>query len=613
MSQIKTKFIQDDAVTNAKLAEMATLTIKGNSTGGTANPTDLSVSAVQSMLSIPTSSSPLPLASGGTGVSAGSANVAFNTLSPLTTKGDILSFSTVNARLPVGTDGQVLTADSTQALGVKWAATAGGGGTVTDVSVVTANGVSGSVATSTTTPAITLTLGAITPSSVASTGTVTGTNLSGTNTGDVTLAAFGSSPNANGASLSGQALTLQPADATHPGGVSIGPQTFAGSKLFSNPIAITDASAGGAFSVTLSPSSSTPLTVDRTLTIDVVNTSTTMKLGSNFTVTSGVAAVITGTNSGDVSLSAFGSSPNSNGASLSGQALTLQPADATNPGGVSTAAQSFAGAKVFLSSPAIRDSSAAFNVILAATSSTTLTADRTLTIDTNNVSSTLKMGANLTVTATASVSGTNSGDITLAAVGSSPNANGASLSGQVLNLQPFSSTQPGVVTASGGGTSNFLRADGTWAAPSGSGIGTQYVVAYSGNGFGSTNTKIRRFNTSATTGTDITYADSATNGASFTINTAGIYSICYNDYNAGGGFFAGISLNSSNNTTNIETLTYAQGKRASATAQAGGGANNGPSCCRTMPLAVNDVIRPHTNGSGTNNDDNTIFTICRVA
>lgn len=42
----------------------------------------------------------------------------------------------------------------------------GGSGTVTSVSVTTANGVSGSVATSTTTPAITLSLGAITPTSV---------------------------------------------------------------------------------------------------------------------------------------------------------------------------------------------------------------------------------------------------------------------------------------------------------------------------------------------------------------------------------------------------------------------------------------------------------------
>lgn len=43
----------------------------------------------------------------------------------------------------------------------------GGSGTVTSVSVATANGISGTVANPTTTPAITLTLGAITPSSVA--------------------------------------------------------------------------------------------------------------------------------------------------------------------------------------------------------------------------------------------------------------------------------------------------------------------------------------------------------------------------------------------------------------------------------------------------------------
>jgi hypothetical protein len=42
--------------------------------------------------------------------------------SPLTTKGDLYGFSTVGARIPVGADTFVLTADSTQALGVKWAA-----------------------------------------------------------------------------------------------------------------------------------------------------------------------------------------------------------------------------------------------------------------------------------------------------------------------------------------------------------------------------------------------------------------------------------------------------------------------------------------------------------
>lgn len=44
--------------------------------------------------------------------------------SPLTTKGDVWGYSSADARIPVGTNGQVLTADSTQTLGVKWAAAA---------------------------------------------------------------------------------------------------------------------------------------------------------------------------------------------------------------------------------------------------------------------------------------------------------------------------------------------------------------------------------------------------------------------------------------------------------------------------------------------------------
>src|SRR4029077_15103973 len=65
-----------------------------------------------------------------------------------------------------------------------------------------------------------------------------GSNLSGTNTGDITLAAVGSTPSVNGASLAAQMLTLQPADATHPGLLTSGTQTIGGAKTFSSTLQV---------------------------------------------------------------------------------------------------------------------------------------------------------------------------------------------------------------------------------------------------------------------------------------------------------------------------------------------------------------------------------------
>jgi len=59
-------------------------------------------------------------------VALASQNAAIAYTSPLTTKGDLYGYAAAPARIPVGTNGQVLTADSAQALGLKWANPTGG-------------------------------------------------------------------------------------------------------------------------------------------------------------------------------------------------------------------------------------------------------------------------------------------------------------------------------------------------------------------------------------------------------------------------------------------------------------------------------------------------------
>jgi len=81
--------IQSNVVTNAKLAQMPTLTIKGNNTGGTANAADLTVAHVNTML--------------------GSLS------NPMTTQGDVIygGASGTATRLAVGAASKVLRSDGT--------------------------------------------------------------------------------------------------------------------------------------------------------------------------------------------------------------------------------------------------------------------------------------------------------------------------------------------------------------------------------------------------------------------------------------------------------------------------------------------------------------------
>ena len=134
------------------------------------------------------------------------------------------------------------------------------------------------------------------------------------------------------------------------------------------------------------------------------------------------------------------------------------------------------------------------------------------------------------------------------------------------------------------------------------------VIVNTANGYGSTNTKIRRFTTIVTnTGSAITYADSAGNGGSFTINEDGIYCISYSD-NASSSFVLGLSLNSAQLTTNIQNITTAN--RLSVAEAWNGNASGFCSWCGI--LSATDVIRAHTDGIAGGTAAITTLTITQI-
>ena len=97
-----------------------------------ARTTALSGVLAEGMVSYRTDSHVFEVYNGTSWVGAGAS-------SPLTTKGDLWGYSTTDARVPVGTDGYLLYADSTQTPGVKWAA-APAAGSLTQIATGTLSG-----------------------------------------------------------------------------------------------------------------------------------------------------------------------------------------------------------------------------------------------------------------------------------------------------------------------------------------------------------------------------------------------------------------------------------------------------------------------------------------
>lgn len=137
------------------------------------------------------------------------------------------------------------------------------------------------------------------------------------------------------------------------------------------------------------------------------------------------------------------------------------------------------------------------------------------------------------------------------------------------------------------------------------------IIVRDGNGHGSTNTKIRRFSTTLRNfGTAITYADSAANGASFTINEAGVYSMHYQDRKNGvGDTLIGITLNTDEGTTAIQSVTGTEVLTSTSVQTGGVGLNTSI----TAYLNEGDVVTPHTNEQPDSTGFDVRFTIVKVA
>lgn len=176
--------------------------------------------------------------------------------------------------------------------------------------------------------------------------------------------------------------------------------------------------------------------------------------------------------------------------------------------------------------------------------------------------------------------------------------NGANISGAVTSMSPKS-----------GVTYVYRLANTTWY-PMVTVPFYSMVRLNTGNGQGSTNTAIHRFLTTVTNqGSDITYADSATLGGSFTINTSGIYAISFSGATTAGSYQAitlnGTQLsNSPGNLTNVsEVLSIAYCT----------GANNSVSNSWTGYLPTSSVIRAQGQPATSLVTPAAQFTIVRVS
>ncbi len=172
-----------------------------------------------------------------------------------------------------------------------------------------------------------------------------------------------------------------------------------------------------------------------------------------------------------------------------------------------------------------------------------------------------------------------------------------------------------VIESTGAGTIDVDTAHlGTNKGLTNVGTQMQFALWHTGSGVGSSETTSRKFTTQAeTVGTGIftsNFGSYGTNGHQVTFSQAAEVWGVYCDQTAGGGLFHGVTL-SANGATNINTLTYATGRRSQVSSDSATGMDY--ACAPfsfTVPAA--GVVRAQVSAAPSTNSTAAIFSIYAV-
>lgn len=263
--------------------------------------------------------------------------------------------------------------------------------------------------------------------------------------------------------------------------------------------------------------------------------------------------------------------------------LTAWTVGLSGPGGATLASNTFTGAQneahgADIASASTINLSTATGNLVDVTGTTTITAV------------TLMEGAERTVRFTGVLTLTNGASLVL--------PGGANITTAAGDFAKFRGYGSGVVRCV-----VYSRASGQPVASSS--VGDHHVYVTNVNGNGSTNTCIPRWTTTqSSAGTSITYADSAANGSSFTVNDTGLYMVEFSG--AGSNLYHGVSVNTSQGATAIQSINASDRVAITQTHSGGLGFGHVTAC---LYLAANDVVRPHTQGQ---TDGATIYAWFRI-